>query len=134
LNYIRRSAVAIGCALAVTAGGALQAGDAEAGPVGYVYIAFPKSKGNCGPAGKVWAIKASVGATYTSTWDYGDDLIYAKVTLKQSQSVSAQVWCSQSKPKTKPSRFLMSHAVSQNIKPTRNNQTVFVGPAGVSYN
>lgn len=111
-------------------------GEAQGASVGWAYIAFPTWLGNCGAAGgSVYAVQAMVGGTdVTRGFDFGDDIIYAKVKLKQSQDVSAQVWCSQRKPKSKPARFLLSHAVSQKIKPTRDKQTAWVGPGGVRYN
>ena len=104
---------------------------------GNVYISFPKWQGNCPRGGNVYAIGGSVTGLEVPTswnargWDYGDDLIYARVALKKRSQVSAQVWCNQAKPTARPRSISVSHTVIAQIKPTRNGQTVWVGPKGV---
>uniref|UniRef100_UPI003D8A083A hypothetical protein n=1 Tax=Gordonia sp. B7-2 TaxID=3420932 RepID=UPI003D8A083A len=135
MSVIRRSAIAMLVALSIAVGGATVATPPAQAITGWIYISFPKWLGNCPAGGSVFAILAAVGNTWTTggKFDWGDDLVYAKVNLNKSQQVSAQVWCAKKPGKTKPERFPISHAVTQSIKPTRNGQTVWVGLSGVRY-
>lgn len=135
MGSFRRLVCATVIAVALSIGTALGGAAPANAATGWIYISFPKWLGNCPAGGSVFAILASVGGTWSTggRFDWGDDLVYAKVNLNQSQSVSAQVWCAKSPGRTKPERFNVSHSVSQTIKPTRNNQTVWVGLNGVRY-
>lgn len=119
----------------VFGGTGLVASPAQAA-TGWVYVSFPKWLGNCPGGGSVFAILASANGTWTTggKFDWGDDLVYAKVNLGRYQEFSAQLWCAKSPGKSKPERFNVSHAVTASIRATRNNQTVWIGPNGVRYN
>ena len=102
---------------------------ASASSQGWVYIAFPKWLANCPNGGDVKGVLASVGNTWSTTsWDTGDDLVYAKVRLNSNQQVSYTLLCK------KGLKTYYQPGFANTIKPTRNNQTVWVGPAGVRYN
>ncbi len=103
---------------------------AQAATYGWVYISMPTWLGNCafGSAGSVRTINASVGNTWSVAGDTGDDLVYARVLLGQNQQVSYNVFCA------KWPAGSWQAGVGKIIRPTRNNQTVWVGPAGVRYN
>lgn len=120
--------------------GVVEAAPASAATYGNVYVSFPTWQGNCPRSGSVYAIGGSVTGEevptswQTSGWDYGDDLIYARVALNKRSRVSVQVWCSKAKPTARPRSISVSHVVIATIKPTRANQTVWVGARGVRYN
>ena len=100
---------------------------ASAAPMGWIYISAPTWLGNCasGQAGRMVYMQAAVGNTW-SGGDAGDDLLYVKVRLNENQQVSYTGFCSKGR--------IPQSGVGQIIRPTRNNQTVWLGPAGVRYN
>lgn len=99
---------------------------ASAAPLGWVYISTPTWLGNCPAGGSVTQLRAAVGNTW-SGGDAGDDLLYVKVRLNENQQVSYTAFCNRWPGYWQP-------GVAQNIRPTRNNQTVWIGPLGVRYN
>ena len=116
-------AVAAACSTTVAS-----APPASAAPMGWVYISTPTWLGNCPSGGRVTGLLVSVGDTFSTTrWDWGDDLVYAKVRLNETQQVSFTAYCNKWPGYYQP-------GVGQNIRPTRNNQTLWVGPAGVRSN
>lgn len=60
--------------------------------------------------------------------DAGDDIVYAKVHLNQSQPVTGEGLCYNG------SRTYYGPAFSQDITPTRLEQTWWVGPGGTNHN
>lgn len=120
---IRLAAVA----LAVVAGAVVAATPAHAVTYGWNYISLPTWAGNCPQGGSVKYLFVSIGDSW-SGGDSGDDLVYGKVRLNEDQQVSAQGLCYQG------SLSYWGPASQQTIHPTRNNQTWWVGPAGVWHN
>lgn len=135
MSKIRRWTTTALLALSLSLGTSLVSVAPAQAATGWVYISFPKWLGNCPAGGSVFAILGSVGGTWTTgpKYDWGDDLVYAKVNLGANQQVSAQVWCARSPGNSRPSAATVTHSVMRTIKPTRNNQTVWVGLNGVSY-
>lgn len=102
---------------------------ASASTMGWVYISAPTWLGNCadGRDGKVDGLFATVGDTWsTNGADPGDDTVYAKVRLGEDQLVSFQAHCSRS-------TVSWEVGVAQRIEPTRDGQTIWVGPGGVQH-
>jgi hypothetical protein len=101
---------------------------ASAAGYGWVYISTPKWLANCAKGGSVTGLLVSVGDTWSTTaWDRGDDRVYAKVKLGQRQQVSYTAFCNKWPGYYQP-------GVAQFVRATRNNQTAWIGPAGVRYN
>jgi len=97
---------------------------------GWIYLSFPTWLGNCPGGGSVYTIMAAVGP-YDDVWsggDSGDDIIYPKVAMGQTNQVAAAVLCKNG------NRSYWNDAVVATFKPTRNNETVWVGPAGSAHN
>lgn len=90
---------------------------------GWVYIAFPIWLGNCPGGGKVVGLNVATDL-WSVSGDMGDDLVYGQVRLNQRNNITATVYC-RNRMVTTPTTVTRSDVV-----PTRNNQTVFVGPAG----
>lgn len=105
-------------------------GPAQASTVGNVYIAFPKSQGNCPEGGSVMSVWAENGLQ-TWNWDRGDDTIYGKVNLGRTNTIRYELLCVGDhwwegwyyQPRTETS-----------FVPTRSGQTVWVGPSGSTHN
>ena len=103
---------------------------ASAAPVrvrtGWIYISAPTWLGNCegGDAGHLIYMTAVVGDTWHGG-DAGNDLLYVKVKLNENQQVSYSGFCSRAR--------IPEPGVSVTIRPTRNNQTFFLGPEGVRH-
>jgi hypothetical protein len=123
---IRRFLVISGTALSVLFASIIGAPTASAAD-GWNYISLPTWLGNCPTGGSVKQLSVSVGNTW-SGGDFGDDLVYARVRMNEDQTVVAQGLCYQG------SRTYWGPASSNTIHPTRQNQTWWVGPAGVSHN
>ena len=106
--------------------GVVVAPAAQAASVGYVYISFPTWLANCPKGGNATIIWADDNL---QTWnaDAGDDLIYGKVWLNQWNSVQYTLYCNKGPGYYQP-------GLSTSFVPTRNNQTIWVGPAGWSRN
>ena len=131
LRFPRRLGVSLAAASAFLAASAVAAPPASAVTYGWVYISTPTWLANCnwGNNGRVTGLHLSVGGTWTTPagGDWGDDLVYARVRLYEYQQVSYSAYCNKW-----PGSW--QSGVAQTIRPTRNNQTVWVGPAGVRYN
>lgn len=95
---------------------------AHAATIGNMYISFPRWLGNCPNGDSVTAIWATDGP---QTWngDAGDDLIYGKVYLNQVNSIQYTLYC-----KTSWRGGYYQPGVSMRFTPTRNGQTIWVGP------
>jgi hypothetical protein len=106
---------------------AVVAPPAQATTIGYVYISFPTWEGNCANGGSVKTIWAD-DAWQTWNGDAGDDLIYGKVALNQTNRINYEVFCAKW-----PAGYYQA-GTSTLFVPTRNNQTIWVGPAGWTRN
>lgn len=129
-NRLRRALAAISLGLVTIGSSTVTGPAADAATYGWVYISTPTWLANCnwGSNGKVTALLLSVEGTWSTTsWDRGDDLVYAKVRLGETQRVSYTAYCNKW-----PGSY--QSGVTQTIRPTRSNQTVWIGPAGVRYN
>jgi hypothetical protein len=102
---------------------------AQAATVGNVYISFPKWEGNCPNGGSVQRIWASDGLQ-TWNWDAGDDLIYGKVYLGVTNSIQYELFCQT----TWYGLGYYQPGTWTNFVPTRNGQTIWVGPWGWTRN
>ena len=126
-----RSITALLATLVAIVASLIVAPAASAAPLGWVYISTPTWQGNCnwGSNGSVSHLHLSVGNTWTTPagGDRGDDLVYAQVRLNENQQVSFTAFCNKWPGSWQP-------GVGQTIRPTRNGQTVWIGPAGVRYN
>lgn len=102
---------------------------AEAAGTGYVYIAMPTWAGNCPNGGSVKGVHAAVDALWSTParGDWGDDLVYAKVRMGSSSTVSVKPFCSRSWWR---GGSYWGPASQQVIKATRHGQTFWVGPLG----
>jgi hypothetical protein len=103
---------------------------ADAATYGYVYISLPTWKGNCnwGSLGRVTIISGTVSNVSSVSMDRGDDLVYMKVKLGEYNRVQFTAFCNKWPGWWQP-------GFTTSIRPTRNNQTVWIGPgAGPSYN
>jgi hypothetical protein len=126
---MRRAVVTVLSILAMIGAVLVVAEPAQAaGGNGWVYISLPTWLNNCPSGGAVRYPRVAVGATW-SGGDYGDDLVYAFVVLNTNQTVSGQGLCYFGSTYGYP-----GPAFSQTIRPTRNNQTWWVGPGGVRHN
>jgi len=115
------SSVIVACLIASVAAPTASAATA------WNYISLPTWLGNCPGGGSVKFLQVSVGNTW-SGGDWGDDLVYARVNLYQSQAVVARGYCQAG------SRWYWGPASHQMIYPTRQGQTWWTGPAGVRHN
>lgn len=89
--------------------------------VGYVYLVTPKWWGWCPYSSITYVGWFNAGVSQGG--DGGNDIVYAKVLLKQDNRITMQVSCSRSMP--------MGNVVTT-IRPNRNGQTFWFGyPAGV---
>lgn len=113
--------------IAMTATVALAATPAQAVTYGWNYISLPTWAGNCPQGGSVKYLFVTIGDSW-SGGDSGDDLVYGRVRLNESQRVTAQGLC------YRGSVSYWGPASQQTIRPTRNNQTWWVGPGGVWHN
>ena len=117
--------------LAVLATAVITAPSASAATYGWVYISTPTWQGNCnwGSNGRVSGLHLTVVDSWQTptAGDWGGDLVYARVRLNQSQQVAYSAFCNKW-----PGSW--QAGISKTIRPTRNNQTVWIGPAGVRYN
>lgn len=117
---------------AIAAAGLVAAGLGLAAPAqaadSWVYISLPTWLGNCPGGGSVKMVYLSVGDTWSTAGDAGDDIVYAKVHLNQSQPVTGEGLC------YKGSQTYYGPAFYQDITPTRLKQTWWVGPGGTSHN
>jgi hypothetical protein len=117
-------AMAIGTALSAAV---LAAPPAQAATIGYVYISFPKWLANCPNGGSAKTIWADDGWQVWNA-DAGDDLIYGRVALGQTNTISYTLFCAKW-----PAGYYQPGYQTRFV-PTRNNQTVWVGPAGWTRN
>ena len=123
-----RQTVAAGCAALLLAAAAFAASaPAASAGTGWNYISLPTWLGNCPYGGSVKYLSVTVGNTW-SGGDWGDDLVYARVNLYQSQRVTARGLCNAA------GWQYWGPWSYQTIYPTRQNQTWWVGPRGVSRN
>lgn len=99
---------------------------AQATTFGWVYISFPTWLGNCESGGKVTGIVAATDY-WSTNWDWGDDLVYGKVALGQRNHVNATVYCNKW-----PGYY--RYVFRDDVVPTRNNQTLWVGATGWTRN
>ncbi len=106
-----------------TATAILAAPPAEAASTGWIYLVYPSWYGNC-PNGKVAAIQAASRHTSTN-WDAGDDIVYLKLDLNRRNTVNANLMC-------KRGRHIIGYqtVTRSDLVPTRNRQTIWLGPAG----
>ena len=118
--------VTVGVALGLSGTAVAVAGPASAWTAGYIYVSFPTWLGNCPQGGNVIGINAAVDGMW-SGGDWGDDLVYPRVRLNDWNTISAQNFCRQW---GRPGGGYWAPATSTRFYPTRNNQTVWVGPAG----
>jgi hypothetical protein len=99
---------------------------ANAYSYGWVYIVVPKWWGWCpNPSylnNYVTYVNYDVSGV-SSGGDGGDDIVYAKVLLNQTNTVNLGVQC----------RWTMPQAATTRIVPTRTGQTFFVGATGGNY-
>ena len=126
----RRSSVTMRIAavmIAMLATIGIAATPAYAVTYGWNYISLPTWAGNCPQGGSVKYLFVAIGDSW-SGGDSGDDLVYGRVRLFENQAVTAQGLCYNG------SRSYWGPASQQTIRPTRNNQTWWVGPAGVWHN
>ncbi|MFC8676701.1 hypothetical protein ACFUEN_28950 [Streptomyces griseorubiginosus] len=125
---IRNLAVGLSAFGLAVSGVAATEGTANAASYGWVYIAFPKWLGNCASGnGKVTGIQAYTDY-WNTNWDMGDDLVYGKVALGQRNTVIANLAC-----KTSRGGYYQ-YVFRDDVVPTRNNQTVWVGQTGWTRN
>ncbi|MEV4348414.1 hypothetical protein AB0J83_28505 [Actinoplanes sp. NPDC049596] len=115
-------------ALVISVGGA--ATPASAAGVTYNYIVMPTWQGNCPGGGSVTYVAASSFSASTSATaaDGGDDIVYLRVGLNENVTVAGNVRCT---------HFGITYngpAVSVTIRPTRLQQSWYIGPNGVSHN
>lgn len=116
-------------AAAVGIGGLLTATPAHAA-TGNVWVSFPTWLGNCPSGGSVTVIQGHVGNLWSTAWDAGDDLVYPRVNLNQTNTMVANVRCDRALNRGGP----YWTPVSWNFHPTRGGQTWWMGPAGVRSN
>ena len=105
----------------------LVAAPANAASYGWIYMSFPSWLGNCSGSA-ISAVQASNSNIWSTNWDYGDDLVYGKVRLGANQTMSYNLQCK------RYGRVVGYHAGQAVIRPSRSNQTVWMGPGGVRYN
>jgi hypothetical protein len=114
----------LACAVAVASFVAVTPADAAG--YGWVYISFPKWLGNCATNGgdvrTVWGQTTPGGTVWNA--DAGDDIVYGKVLLGKQNSVQYTALC------YKGVRSVYQPGAWVNFVPTRNNQTIWVGPTG----
>jgi hypothetical protein len=96
---------------------------ASAATTGYVYLVTPKWWGWCPGSNNAITWVGWVNSNISSGGDSGDDIVYAKVYLGQSQEVVMAVQCSKTTPQ----------GSTTTIKPTRTGQTFFMGYPSGSY-
>lgn len=129
-RFTRTLRLALGTAVAasaLTTATTASAPQARAVSYGWVYVAFPSWLGNC-PGSSVAGVQADVSGLWSTNWDLGDDIVYAKVRLGANNTLNYNLMC-------KKGRYLTGYqAGSATIRPSRTKQTVWVGPAGVRYN
>ena len=65
---------------------------AQAATYGWVYISFPTWLANCESGGRVTGVQAYT-SYWSTTWDWGEDLVYGKVALNQRNTVPPAGWC-----------------------------------------
>lgn len=126
---MRKSTRAIVLATSIAAAAPLliPASPASAATTKWVYIVFPGWWGNC-PGARVAGVQAAVSNVWsTGGWDLGDDIVYAKVKVGVSQSLSSNLMC------RKAFRPVGYQAGSTTIKPQSNTRTIFVGATGGVY-
>jgi hypothetical protein len=123
---IRKALMGAALTGALTCGVVAAATPAEAASFGWVYISFPKWLGNCaannGAVKTVWGQTTPGGTVWNA--DAGDDIVYGRVALGQTNSVQFTLFCA----KGVASNYQPGASVS--FVPTRNNQTIWVGPTG----
>lgn len=124
---LKRAICAVAVAIALCATVLTTPPAATAASYGWTYLVFPKWLGNC-PTGNVAAVQASVDNLWSTNWDYGDDIVYGKVRLNSRNTVSYNLMCKLG------SRIVGYQPYTVSIHPTRNRQTVWMGPSGVRYN
>jgi hypothetical protein len=92
-------------------------------------VSFPAWEGNC-PGGHADVIWAANGDIWSVNADRGDDLIYGKFYLYQSNVLSYTLYCKRSW--WQPGYYQPGYQVT--LRPTRSNQTFWVGPWGQTHN
>lgn len=123
----RRLLAAVVVALSALVTAVASPSAASAASYGWNYISLPTWLNNCPGGGSVKEVRVVVGTTW-SGGDAGDDLVYAKVTMNANQTVIATGRC------VIGTFSYWGPASSNTIRPTRQNQTWWVGPDGVRHN
>ena len=102
---------------------------ASAWSYGWVYISLPTWQGNCnwGGLGRVTIISGTVDGVSSVSMNRNDDLVYMRVRLNDWNRVQFTAFCNKWPGYWQP-------GFSKSVYPTRNNQTIWVGPAGWSRN
>lgn len=118
---------------AFSALGSIGAAPSQAASYGNAYVSFPTWLGNCPGGGSVTGIYGANSNIWSTPagGDWGDDLIYPRVAMflgAPYNQISAQVFCS--RPWYQGGGGYWGAAVSAGIRPTRNGQTFWIGPAG----
>lgn len=126
----RKHLVAAGLlTVGATFASAMPSTPAHAAGKAWVYVSMPTWLGNCPRGGSVKYLNVS---TWGSVTDYradaGDDMVYISTALNESTTVVANGLCYNGK------NTYWGPAVSVNIRATRQNQTFWIGPAGVRNN
>lgn len=88
---------------------------------GYVYLVVPKWWGWCPGSSNYATWVGYVNSNVSSGGDSGDDIVYARVNLNQPNTITMAVHC----------RRTLPQGSQATIRPTRNNQTFWMGyPSG----
>jgi hypothetical protein len=94
---------------------------ARAATTGWVYLVTPRWWGWCPGSGNYVTWVDYANGNVSSGGDGGDDIVYAKVQLNTSNTITMAVQCRKNLPQ----------GSQVTITPTRNNQTWFLGyPSG----
>ncbi|MEU7381835.1 MULTISPECIES: hypothetical protein [unclassified Streptomyces] len=123
---LKKLSVALSVLGLAISGVATTQGTAQAASYGWVYISFPKWLGNC-PNATVKGIQAYTNY-WSTNWDMGDDLVYGKVALGQRNTIIGNLLC-----KRRIGGYYQAVA-RYDVVPTRNKQTVWIGPGGWTRN
>jgi len=95
----------------------------------WVYVSMPTWLGNCPRGGSVKYLNVSTWGSVTDCRaDGGDDLVYIGAAMNENTTVVARGLCYNGQ------NTQWGPAVSVNIRATRQNQTFWIGPAGVRNN
>ena len=125
-----KATASLAAVAALVLGGVLIAAPQASAANGHIYVSLPTWLGNCPRGGSVKELHVTTWTPAVSDYqhDKGDDLVYIKVALNESNTVVSQPVCrngSKSYPGT-PS--------TDEISPSRSGQTWWLGPKGVRHN